>query len=90
MLDQHIAGQPQQVVGMVDDVGHDDARFAPPLVDPVLQHDPDQRCGDRRHDEEPRDPAVGIDRLLAVPDQADTLTDVPLVVPQANIPHQNY
>ena len=38
MLDQHIAGQPQQVVGMVDDVGHDDARLAPPLVDPVLAH----------------------------------------------------
>jgi hypothetical protein len=38
MLDQHIAGEPDQMVGMVHDIGDDDARLAQPLVDPVLAH----------------------------------------------------
>ncbi len=34
MLNQDIAGHPDQVIGMVHDIGHDDARLASPFADP--------------------------------------------------------
>jgi len=36
MLDEHSAGEPQQVVRMMGDIGHDNAGLVPPLIDPVL------------------------------------------------------
>ena len=36
MLDQDIAGQPDQVIGMVHDIGHDDACLAPSIIYPCL------------------------------------------------------
>ena len=36
MQGQHIAGEPDQVIGMVHDIGHDHTRLAQALLDPVL------------------------------------------------------